>query len=452
MNKSQLKRNLYICIEIKSREYDSQILLAGYAAKRGYRVYLGTHAAIYALLRNKKKIDGILLDKSTQPRERMLWLRKKVEQYCILDAELSPVLIESVARKEFPTRIYEGTTELIDKYFVVGPAIATVAREFFEDHSHIVVVTGWPRVDVWSKFGRAIYADEAQRIRRIYGEFLLLVSSFGQIRHPEETKNLRTADVVRNAELNSSERKFEQYENFKRIISLIQMLDEDPDVPIIVVRPHPSEPIHIWRKELGNLKKTFVIQDGDVSPWVFASKGLIHNGSTTSIQAHFADKKVIMLSEFTSKSYVPVPEALSQYLLTGNSASIKSDFSGLDMNPQYNPAFLDSLVSMPPNGAIDKVLDELDDLRVTPSISAKRPLVVLSQVRFRSLKRGFGLARDEILWKFGMINITPQLHVVPGGLDRQRIRKVISKNESLAAVRFRKMSINLWELEQYEFD
>ena len=106
-----MKPTLYICIEIKSREYDSQILLAAYAARRGYRVYLGTHAAIYALLRKKKKKEGILLDKSTQPRERMLWLRKKVDRYCILDAELSPILIETVAREEFPTRIYEDTIE-----------------------------------------------------------------------------------------------------------------------------------------------------------------------------------------------------------------------------------------------------------------------------------------------------------------------------------------------------
>ena len=443
-----MKRNLYICIEIKSREYDSQILLAGYAATRGYRVYLGTHAAIYALLRNKKKIDGILLDKSTQPRERMLWLRTKVEQYCILDAELSPVLIESVARKEFPTRIYEGTIELIDKYFVIGPAIANVAKEFFKDHSHTVITTGWPRVDVWSNFGKSIYANEAKKIKLMYGEFLLLVSSFGQIRHPDETKNLRTADVVRNAELNSSARKFEQYQNFKHVISMIQKLDADSDVPAIVVRPHPSESVSVWRKELKNLKKTFVVQDGDVSPWVFASKGLIHNGSTTSIQAHFAGKKAIMLNELTSESYVPVPEALSQYLLTVNSRSMSSDFSGLEVNPLYNPTFLDTLVHMPPHGAIDSVLNEVDDLSVTSSVPAKRLFVVFSQLKLRSLKRGLGLVRDEIFWKLGLINITPQLHVVPGGLDRKRIRIVLSTVNSLAEVRCRKMSLNLWEFER----
>jgi surface carbohydrate biosynthesis protein len=438
---------LYICIEIKSREYDSQILLAAYAARRGYRVYLGTHAAIYALLRKKKKKEGILLDKSTQPRERMLWLRKKVDRYCILDAELSPILIETVAREEFPTRIYEDTIESIDKYFVVGPAMANVAKEFFKFHSSIVRITGWPRIDVWSTLGEKIYAKEVDVITATYGDFLLLVSSFGQIRDPKITKNLRSADIIRDAELNSRARRLEQYENFKRVVSIIRELDAEVDTPTIIVRPHPSESISVWRKQLRNLKKTFVIQGGDVSPWIFASKGLIHNGSTTSIQGHFAGKNLIMLNEFTSKSYIPIPEAISQYLLTDNSEFKQLDFSGLPLNPRFNPSLLDAMASMPPEGAINSVINELDDLGVKSSLRSERFPLILSQFNFRSLKRGLGLARDEFYWKFGMINITPQMHVVPGGLDIKRIRIILATDEELYQVRYRRMTLNLWEFE-----
>ena len=442
-----MKPTLYICIEIKNREYDSQILLAAHAARRGYRVYLGTHAAIYALLRKTEKKQGILLDKSTQPRERMLWLRKRVEHYCILDAELSPILIESVAREEFPTRIYEDTIELIDKYFVVGSAMANVAKEFFTNYSSAVRITGWPRIDIWSNLGEKIYAKEVNRIIETYGDFLLLVSSFGQVRDPEITKNLRSADVIRDAELNSSARRLDQYENFKRVVSKIRELDAELDTPTIVVRPHPSEPISVWRKQLRNLKKTFVIQGGDVSPWIFASKGLIHNGSTTSIQGHFAGKNLIMLNEFTSKSYIPVPEALSQYLLMNKSEFAQLDFSGLILNPKYNPSLLDVVVSMPPEGAIHCVINELDNLGVKSSFRYERFSLILSQLNFRSLKRGLGLVRDEFLWRFSLINITPQMHVVPGGLDIKRIRIVLAVDEELNQVRYRRMTINLWEFD-----
>ena len=54
------KQTIYICTEIKNREYVSNIFLAMHSALRGYRVYLGTHAAIYALMRKKIKKDGII--------------------------------------------------------------------------------------------------------------------------------------------------------------------------------------------------------------------------------------------------------------------------------------------------------------------------------------------------------------------------------------------------------
>ena len=60
-----MKKTIYTSIEIKNREYDSQLILAARAAQRGYRVYLGTHAAIYAVLWKKKKKGGVYLDKGT---------------------------------------------------------------------------------------------------------------------------------------------------------------------------------------------------------------------------------------------------------------------------------------------------------------------------------------------------------------------------------------------------
>lgn len=445
--KVKMKPTIYICVEIKSREYDSQILLAAYAARRGYRVYIGTHAAIYALLRKKKSKDGLLLDKSTQPRDRMLWVRDRIEQYCILDAELSPILIERIAREEFPTRIYQDTVELIDKYFVVGPAMATVAKEFFKDRSRIVSMTGWPRIDIWTNFGKKIYANEVKGITSTYGDFLLFVSSFGQIRNPDETQNLRSADVIKDAELNSAERKFDQYEKFNQAISLIRDLDANKNVPTVIVRPHPSESISVWRDQLRNLKKTFVVQDGDVSPWIYAAQGLIHNGSTTSIQGHYAGKDLIMLNQFTNIRYVPVPEALSQYLLFEGRNFREHDISGLPQNPQYNPSKLDSVVTLPPGGSINCILDELDDLKVNSSIRAHRMCLILSQLNLRSVKRGIGLLRDELYWKYGLINITPQLHVVPGGLDLKRIKIVLAASNESSSVKFRRMTINLWEFE-----
>ena len=81
-------KTLYLPVEIKQREYDAQILLAANAAIKGYRVFLGTHAAIYALLRTNKIPTGILLDKGMPSRERLLWLREKCDEIWVMDAEV----------------------------------------------------------------------------------------------------------------------------------------------------------------------------------------------------------------------------------------------------------------------------------------------------------------------------------------------------------------------------
>lgn len=249
------KETIYISIEIKNREYDSQILLAVEAVLRGYRVYLGTHAAIYALLRNKKNKTGIYLDKSTQPSHRMDWIRLRVKNYCILDAELSPMIMENDLRENFPSRVYQNSEKLIDGFFVVGPTASIIAKEYFKENSSIVKITGWPRIEIWEKYGFLIYEREINRIQKRYGRFLLFASNFGNVRDPKITQHLKNADFINVTPRSTFETFQSQFENFKRAVALIKKWDNDDSFPPIVLRPHPSEPISVWKKELGNLKK-----------------------------------------------------------------------------------------------------------------------------------------------------------------------------------------------------
>jgi hypothetical protein len=68
-------------------------------------------------------------------------------------------------------------------------------------------------------------------------------------------------------------------------------------------------------------------------------------------------------------------------------------------------------------------------------------------LNFTSIKRGVGLLRDEFYWKYGLINITPQMSAVPGGLDAKRIKVLLAASEESTPVRYRRMTINLWEYE-----
>ena len=59
----KLKKTIYIPIEIKQREYLSNLLIAINAVEKGFKIYIGTKAQIFDLLLNKSKKGGIFLYK-----------------------------------------------------------------------------------------------------------------------------------------------------------------------------------------------------------------------------------------------------------------------------------------------------------------------------------------------------------------------------------------------------
>lgn len=441
------KPTIYICVEIKNREYDSQILLALSSALRGYRVYLGTHAAIYALVKKKTQKDGIFLDKSTQPLTRVLWNRERMEFYCVLDAELSPVLVELTARKILPSRIYPGTENLIDKFLVVGPVIEKVAKDYFSDSSALVVMTGWPRIEMWMQDPKLLHYEKIIDIKRRFGKFLLFTSSFGNVRDPLVTQHLSNADPIRETEFNTLENMIKQHSNFKETIKLLQQWDSDNTVPSIVVRPHTSEPVSVWKRELGRLHKTHVVQEGDISPWLMAAEGLIHYGSTSAIQAFYSEKIIFKLKDLSDLSISYITTSISKYVLDEESVFSDFDFSRLELNPEYSPENLNRYIFNPTNGAVAKVIDTFDSLVAKPSSRHRKSRLVFSQLNLKSFRRALGLLRDEIYWNLGKTNINSQLHFVPGGLDRRRIKAIVAMYPKFSDVRYRRMTINLWEFE-----
>ncbi|MDC0044221.1 hypothetical protein OAJ03_04935, partial [Candidatus Pelagibacter sp.] len=69
----------------------------------------------------------------------------------------------------------------------------------------------------------------------------------------------------------------------------------------IVIRPHFAENIKDWENKFKNIKNVKVVNSGDISSWIMASKIILHNGSTTGIQSYVMDKPVIIYSTKVSK-------------------------------------------------------------------------------------------------------------------------------------------------------
>ena len=320
-------------------------------------------------------------------------------------------------------------------------------KEYFGDKTALVIVTGWPRIEMWMHNPEHYYHEKILHIKTQFGKFLLFASSFGNVRDPLVTQHLSNADSVKESEFNSLETMIQQHSNFKKTIKLLQQWDLDTSVPPIVVRPHTSEPVSVWKRELGKLRKTYVVQEGDILPWLIATEGLIHTGSTSAVQAYYCERTIFKLKHLSTESVSQIPTALSEYLLDEKSVFSDLDFSQLEINREYRPEILNRFIFNPINGAVVKVIDTFDSLGVKSSSQHIRLQLVFSQLSLKSFRRALGLLRDEIYWKLGKTNINSQIHFVPGGLDKKRIKAIVEVDPKFSDVRYRRMTINLWEFE-----
>ena len=304
MDKS--RKSIYIPIEIKVRELNSQLLLAAKAAEEGFATYIGSKPMIYHIVKNKPTRGGIFLYKGglNNKKDLINEIKSKVDAYCVLDQELGPVF-----SKELSDRRLDSINQvLIDRYFAYDKNVVDFARDNYSSlNRDSIILSGWPREELWTKKYHFLYEKEKSRILSKYGDFFLFSSNFGftsAFRIKEERNKytrLRDEEHIKRME-KSMLKSFEGYTSFVNFIK--QFSSENNDFKIII-RPHPSEDHKAWRDDLAGLSNVKIIYKGEITPWILAAKGLIHTGCTSAIQSHVMNKKTafIKLQSSINESY-----------------------------------------------------------------------------------------------------------------------------------------------------
>ncbi|MFM2010749.1 MAG: hypothetical protein RLZZ479_1140 [Bacteroidota bacterium] len=274
MNK---KKTILFVIEHKEREFFSKCFLAYQLVKLGFRVYMGSFLTIDAVA--ERIGPSIFFNKSTYW-EKSKYYKELGHKFIFLDEEGGLTTPRS-ATKEFCQERYstvnKGNNDIIflpgdrfEKY--VAEMTNTVGVDFF--------TFGWPRVDLWRKEYRFLYNSEIQNIKEKHGNYYLFITSFGMTSKETFEERLEI-DIELYQKLYKH-----KYNAFVAYIDLLNNLSHLlKDNEKIIIRPHPSEHIQDWYKIAKKLKNVYVIRDGDISPWILASDGVIQYGSTTATQA-----------------------------------------------------------------------------------------------------------------------------------------------------------------------
>jgi hypothetical protein len=162
---------------------------------------------------------------------------------------------------------------------------------------------------------RPFYRKDVEKLQARYGDFILINTNFNHVNAFGPDMNLfkptnnsgRKAKFGRAARGMSREyaeglrdHKQSVFTDFQHIIP---RLEEAFREYTIVVRPHPTENHEVYRKIAGRCQRVHVTNEGNVVPWLMATKAVIHNGCTTGVEAYVTGTPAVSYRASIDETY-----------------------------------------------------------------------------------------------------------------------------------------------------
>jgi surface carbohydrate biosynthesis protein len=295
---------IIIPVEIKSREFESRLLLVLEAVRNGYKVIFGAQDQIWKYIHDLPK--GIYFDKSIA-KNKSSFINNLAEKgfiYTGIDEEgLSSYNNPWMYLKQ---RVSKETLANTARFFTWGQSEAELIKSHFNNvPKEKIVTSGNPRTDIWHSGFKYVHKDKAKRYNQSYGDYILMPTSFGIVHAAGREfvkKQAKEIGIVENQqEENRFQEKIEYLQStLEQFVELIKETAKTFNDKHIVLRPHPSEDLNYWKDVTKNLKNVHVKYEGSITPWILGCKLLIHSTCTTGLEAALMGKPVI--------SYIPYPE------------------------------------------------------------------------------------------------------------------------------------------------
>lgn len=304
---------LLIPVENQVRELDPKLLLACVAAERGFSSVIGSRREM------EFNIDlfrqSIYLSKSMTVRSLLFF---RVAQ--LFDIEIvawdEEALVHLPPETYFSRRLDPRAIKYVSHLFAWGEDNARLWRKYPHLPQEIPIhITGNPRSDMLRPELRLFYQKEIEKFQARYGDFILINTNFNHVNAFGPDMNLfkpnnnsgQKAKFGRAARGMSREyaeglRNHKQavFEDFQRIIP--QLAEAFPE-NAIVVRPHPTENHNVYRKIADKCKRVHVTNEGNVVPWLIATRAVIHNGCTTGVEAYVTGTPAISYRASINETY-----------------------------------------------------------------------------------------------------------------------------------------------------
>ena len=219
-----------------------------------------------------------------------------------------------------------------------------------------VVTVGHPRFDLCREPFSQIYAGEVARIKAQYGDYILINTKM-VLANPGSVEVMFSGSHgyrQQGQDFSELEAYLKRWRSSSfslgQFIELVVKLVKNPEEKrTIIVRPHPAENIELYKRALP-FDQVHVLREGNVVPWTLGSDVVVHDGSTTSLEAYCSGRPAI---------YFHGPDAELNYLPSVVSACTSDIDEAVEhiRNPQPLPRDLPELAL----GLLDNLRAGADD-------------------------------------------------------------------------------------------
>lgn len=445
-----LKKNIYLVIEHKNRELLSQIVLAIFAIRKDFRIYIGNYRGMFKLLSKKKKKSGIFFMKGGLSKKLTNFVKKKCEKYVILDQEVSPGFGTKFYTNWISDRFYKKTFSSIDLYFCPNKNVLLAAKQnnFFKKYKVSSFLSGWPRVDTWRPIFKNLYKNEIKFLKKKYGNFIFFSSDFSvTCKHDFDEfldlKNISPHMDKKDIEISKKQRFIyatKLFKEYQKFILFLKKIDNKKNCPTILVRSHPGESLKGWTKDLKNLKNVHLLKPTDtVDPYIFACEGFVHRGSTTTYQAILANKPVSFL--YLSDRIVKSPSYINNSLL------IRKSFKWFSKTIKNEKEFISWSRNLKKNNIIDQKNMIYKELNIKSKFAAEYIVERLDKLECSKENKVTSFFKeislfDSFIYKFKNF-LTLILRIKNKDFNKTKIRKIHKgiKNSEIKDIMLKLMKI-----------
>ena len=291
--------NIYLHVEISSRELDSKLLLATLAASRGHRVIVSDLTGIEKGVNNGVLAPGIFHTKSLSAYKVKIARHQRMidKGFLITSMDEEGNLNDYGYEGDAKTRFSNQTIEQSSAVFGWGADDVETLKEIYPKFSHKIYKTGSPRADLWKPLFTSYWNVPSKIPEK---PFLLIscntgysnnINSFGKLIKFENEMGRYQSNPA-HLEMTMG-RYAEDFNKMSAYIEAVKYLSANNNGYDIVFRPHPAEDIETWKIIFNGIPNVHVIRDGPIDSWVKNAFATMHNSCTTALEATISKKPVV---------------------------------------------------------------------------------------------------------------------------------------------------------------